>query len=230
MTTPTLPELFAAGLHFGHKTAKWNPKMKSYLFGQKNGIHLFDLAKTAEHLARALAFLEESAAEGKIIMLVSTKQQTRDIVPAIAHQLHLPYVTEKWIGGLLTNWETTKSRIKHLAELKAERDENNFAKYVKKERNQKMKEIERLDIWFEGIEGLTRRPDVVFVLDTVRDKLAVKEANMCGIPVVGMADSNSDPDLLAYPIPGNDDAIRSIDYILTAVSNAIEAGRARAGK
>ena len=221
----TLPELIKAGLHYGHKTVRWNPKMKPYLFGEKQGIHIFDLTKTVDLLAKAEKFLEEQAREGKIIMLVSTKQQTRDILPAIAEKLHLPYITEKWYGGMLTNWATTKSRIKILTSLKAERDDNGFIKYVKKERNQKMKEIERLELWFEGIEGLTRRPDVLFVLDTIRDKLAVKEANICGIPVVGMIDSNCDPDLVQYPIPGNDDAVGAIDYVLTHLSAAIERGQ-----
>lgn len=232
MTTHThgVKELLEAGLHFGHKTHKWNPKMKEFILGQKNSIHIIDLEKTADKLAKAAAFLEEAAAAGKIIMLVSTKQQTLDILPAIADKLGLPYVTEKWYGGLLTNWNTTKTRIRHLRKLKEERDLTGFSKYVKSERTGKQKEIERLEQWYMGIEGLERRPDVMFVLDTVRDKIAVLESNTCHIPVVGIVDTNADPDLVTYPIPGNDDAVKAIDYILTAISNAIERGIARRNK
>lgn len=204
--------------------------MKEFILGQKNSIHIIDLEKTADKLAKAAAFLEEAAAAGKIIMLVSTKQQTLDILPAIADKLGLPYVTEKWYGGLLTNWNTTKTRIRHLRKLKEERDLTGFSKYVKSERTGKQKEIERLEQWYMGIEGLERRPDVMFVLDTVRDKIAVLESNTCHIPVVGIVDTNADPDLVTYPIPGNDDAVKAIDYILTAISNAIERGIARRNK
>ena len=226
MTTQSdLKRLLVAGLHFGHKTEKWNPKIKPYLFGERNGIHIFDLEKTAEKLAEAMKFLEESAAAGKTIMLVSTKQQTRESLPDLAISLGLPYVTEKWFGGLLTNWNTTKQRIKELRSLKKERDENNFAKYVKKEANKKSKQIERLELWLAGIENLEKKPDVLFVLDIKRDKLAVREARTCGIPVVAMADSNTDPALLDYPIPGNDDAVKSINLILGEIHDAIERGQ-----
>ena len=213
MNSPeNLKRLLVAGLHFGHKNEKWNPKMKPYLYGIKNGIHIFDLEKTAVKLEEALRFLGKSASEGKVIMLVSTKQQTKEIIPDMAKALGLPYITEKWFGGLLTNWNTTKERIKELRDLKRERDETAFSKYLKKERNQKMKQIAKLEGWLGGIEKLDKKPDVLFVLDTVRDNIAVKEANKCGIPVVGMADSNSNPDLLTYPIPGNDDAIDYTDF------------------
>jgi small subunit ribosomal protein S2 len=226
MTSKTvdLKSLLAAGLHFGHKTAKWNPKMKPYLFGERNGIHIFDLEKTAEKLETALKFLEKSASEGKTILLVSTKQQTVDSLPDLAASLDLPYVT-RWYGGLLTNWNTTKQRLKHFRDLKAERAENNFAKYTKAEANQKMKEIVRLAEVFAGIENLERKPDVVFVLDAVRDALAVREAGIAGIPTVGVADSNCDPTTLTYPIPGNDDAIKAINLILGAIHDAIEHGQ-----
>ena len=225
--TEDLRRLLAAGLHIGHRTEKWNPKMKPFLFGAKNGIHIFDLEKTAEMLIAAMKFLEESAANGKTILLVSTKQQTLESLPDMALALNCPYVTEKWFGGLLTNWQTTKERIRQLRELKKERDENDFARYLKKERNQKMKQIEKLEKWLSGIEKLERKPDVLFVLDTVRDKIAVREANKCGIPVVGVCDSTADPDMVDFPIPGNDDAVKAIQLILNEVHDAIERGQKR---
>ena len=230
MNSPeNLKQLLVAGLHFGHKTTKWNPKIKPYLFGKKNGIHIFDLEKTALKLREALDFLEKSASEGKVILLVSTKQQTLDLIPDLAVSLGLPYVTEKWFGGLLTNWETTKKRIRELRALKKERDETNFGKYLKKEANKKKKKIARLELWLAGIEHLEKRPDVVFVFDIVRDNLAVREARKCGIPIVGMADSNADPTIIDYPIPGNDDAVKSIQLILGKVSEVIESGQKKIG-
>jgi small subunit ribosomal protein S2 len=225
-----LRRLLVAGLHFGHKTEKWNPKMKPFLFGERNGIHIFDLEKTALYLEQAMQFLEKSASEGKTIMLVSTKQQTLESLPDLAVALNCPYVTEKWFGGLLTNWNTTKERIRQLRDLKKERDETAFARYLKKERNQKMKQIARLELWLAGIEKLEKKPDVVFVLDTVKDKLAVKEAKKCGIPVVAVVDSNADPDLIDYPIPGNEDAMKAIQLILNELHDAIEKGLKRPKK
>ena len=193
-STENLKRLLAAGLHFGHKINKWNPKMKPYIFGKRGGIHIFDLVKTAEYMEKVLNFLEKSASQGKTILLVSTKQQTREILPDLAVSLGMPFVTEKWFGGLLTNWSTTRERLKQFRNLKKERERDNFAKYVKKERNKKIKQITRLELWLSGIEKLEKKPDVVFVLDAVRDNLAIREANKCKIPVVGIADSNANPD------------------------------------
>ncbi|MCF7846191.1 MAG: 30S ribosomal protein S2 [Candidatus Peribacteraceae bacterium] len=223
--TDDLRRLLVAGIHFGHKTEKWNPKMKPFLYGEKNGIHIFDLEKTAAYLQSAMDFLEKSSSEGKTILLVSTKQQTLESLPDLALALGCPYVTEKWFGGLLTNWKTTKERIRQLRDLKRERDETAFSRYLKKERTQKLKQIEKLESWLSGIENLEKKPDVVFVLDTVRDKLAVREAKKCGIPVVAVCDSNADPSLIDYPIPGNDDAVKAIQLILNEVHDAIERGQ-----
>ncbi|MFA6458550.1 MAG: 30S ribosomal protein S2 [Patescibacteria group bacterium] len=223
--TDDLRRLLAAGLHFGHKTAKWNPKMAPFLFGSKNGMHIFDLEKTAAGLTAAMNFLEKSASEKKVILLVSTKQQTLESLPDLALALACPYVTVKWFGGLLTNWQTTKERIRQLRDLKRERDETAFSRYLKKERTQKLKQIEKLESWLSGIETLEKKPDVVFVLDTVRDKLAVREAKKCGIPVVAVCDSNADPDFVDYPIPANDDAVKAIQLILNEVHDAIERGQ-----
>ncbi|MBU1089478.1 30S ribosomal protein S2 [Patescibacteria group bacterium] len=220
-----LRRLLVAGLHFGHKTEKWNPKMKPFLFGERNGIHIFDLEKTAEYLKKAMDFLEKSASEGKIILLVSTKQQTLESLPDLALALNCPFVTEKWFGGLLTNWNTTKERIRQLRNLKHERDETAFAKYLKKERNRKLKQIKKLELWLAGIEKLDKKPDVIFVLDTVKDQLAVREAEKCGITIVGVVDSNANPDPIDFPIPANDDAMKAIQLILNEVHEAIERGQ-----
>lgn len=220
-----LRRLLVAGLHFGHKTSKWNPRMKPFIFGERNGVHIFDLEKTAEYLKTAMQFLEKSAQENRTILLVSTKQQTLESLPDLAVALNCPYVTEKWFGGLLTNWNTTKERIRQLRDLKKERDETAFSRYLKKERNSKLKQITKLELWLAGIEKLEKKPDVVFVLDTVKDKLAVREANKCGIPVVAVVDSNADPDLVSYPIPANDDSVKAIQLILNEVHEAIERGQ-----
>lgn len=223
--TADLRRLLVAGLHFGHRTEKWNPKMKPFIFGEKNGIHIFDLEKTAEYMEKALKFLEKSASENKTIMLVSTKQQTLESLPDLAIALNCPFVTTKWFGGLLTNWNTTKERIRQLRSLKKERDETAFQRYLKKERNQKLKQIVRLESWLAGIEKLEKKPDVVFVLDAVKDKLAIKEARKCGISIVAVVDSNADPDMVDYPIPGNDDGMRAIQLILNEIHDAIEKGQ-----
>lgn len=224
-STEQIKRLFAAGLHFGHQKAKWNPKVKPYLYGVRNGIHLFDLTQTAKLLQAALAFLEQATKEQKVILLVSTKQQTQDNLPNLATSLGLPFVTEKWFGGLLTNWQTTKERLKQLKELRAEKEKTDFARYVKKERNKKIKQIKKLAAWLGGIETLTKRPDILFVLDTVRDRLAVLEARKFKIPVVGIIDSNADPDLVDYPIPANDDSPTAIQFILNELQEAIMRGR-----
>ena len=224
-TSSDLRRLLVAGLHIGQKTEKWNPKMAPFLFGSKNGIHIFDLEKTAEYLEKAKKFLEKSASEGKTILLVSTKQQTRESLPDLALALGCPYIVEKWFGGLLTNWNTTKERIRQLRDLKRERDETDFSKYLKKERNQKLKQIEKLESWLSGIETLEKKPDVIFVLDAVCDNLAVREAKKSGIPVIAVCDSNADPDQVAYPIPANDDAPKAIQFILNEVGEAIESGQ-----
>lgn len=225
ITSEEVRKLFVAGVHFGHKTQKWNPKMKSYLYGEKNGIHVFDLEKTAYKLKEAMQFVENSVAKGKVILLVSTKQQTKQSLPDLAMALDVPFVSERWFGGLLTNWKTTKDRIMQLRNLKEERDANNFAKYLKKERNKKMKQIKKLELWLAGIEKLNKKPDLVFVLDPVRDQIAVVEACKCHIPVVAVADSNANPDQIDYLIPGNDDAVKAINLILAELHDAIERGQ-----
>ena len=228
MTLP-LSDLAKAGLHIGHKKAKWNPRVAPFLHGSAKGIHIFNLEHTARLLADALSFIEDVAAKGGTVLLVSTKQQTADILPAISEECGMPYVSVKWYGGLLTNWETTKSRIKKMQQLREERDENGFEKYIKKERSKLLKDIERMENWYAGIADMQERPDAVFILDTVKDRVAVKEANTLGIPAVGMADSNADPDLLSYPIPGSDDAVAAIDLVLTHVRDAINEGKKKIG-
>lgn len=229
MTTLTSPDnikrLFVAGLHFGHPKTKWNSKIKPFLFGSRQGIHIFDLTKTATFFTKALDFLRDSSAQGKTILFVSTKPQAQNLLIDLATSLNLPFVTEKWFGGLLTNWCTTQERLKQLKALKEEKAKTDFARYLKKERNKKLKQIKKLELWLAGIEGLTQKPDVVFILDTVYNKLAVLEAKKCKIPVVGVVDSNADPDLIDYPIPANDDSLSAIQLILNEIHDAIQAGK-----
>jgi len=220
-----MKEMLEAAVHFGHKTQKWNPKMRRYLYGERNGIHVFDLVKTQECLIKALDFLKNTAASGKTILLVSTKPQAMQMMVEAANETKMPYVVHKWMGGLLTNWSTMKLRIRYLRTLKEQEKSGGFDKYTKKEASELRKTIEKLESALGGVSSLERLPDVVFVADALRDKIAVKEANKVKIPVVAILDSNSDPDGIAYPIPGNDDAVKSLAYLINAMKEAILEGR-----
>jgi len=220
-----LKDMLEAAVHFGHKTQKWNPKMRRYLYGERNGIHIFDLVKTQECLIKALDFLKNTAASGKTILLVSTKPQAMQLMVEAANETKMPYVVHKWMGGLLTNWSTMKLRIRYLRTLKEQEKSGGFDKYTKKEASELRKTIEKLESALGGVSSLERLPDVVFVADALRDKIAVKEANKVKIPVVAILDSNSDPDGIAYPIPGNDDAVKSLAYLINAMKGAILEGR-----
>ena len=220
-----LKDMLEAAVHFGHKTQKWNPKMRRYLYGERNGIHVFDLVKTQECLIKALDFLKNTAASGKTILLVSTKPQAMQLMVEAANETKMPYVVHKWMGGLLTNWSTMKLRIRYLRTLKEQEKSGGFDKYTKKEASELRKTIEKLESALGGVSSLERLPDVVFVADALRDKIAVKEANKVKIPVVAILDSNSDPDGIAYPIPGNDDAVKSLAYLISAMKDAILEGR-----
>ena len=221
MSQVELKEMLAAAVHFGHQTQKWNPKMKRYLYGVYQGIHVFDLQKTFDQLQKALVFIQKSVEEGKSILFVSTKQQAASIVEGVAKKCNMPYVTHKWIGGLLTNFATVKRRIKYFQDLLEAQGSGDFSKYTKKEASKLKKEIEKLQTAFGGLRNLNRLPDVLFVVDTVRDNIAVQEARKLHIPLVGITDSNADPDLIDYPIPGNDDAIKSLKYFMSKIEDSI---------
>lgn len=213
--------MFENAVHIGHRAHKWNPRMKKFIHGEKNGIHIINLEQTVKYLAKALEFLAKMASEGRTILFVSTKPQSIKLIEETARTCRMPYVVGKWIPGLLTNFATLKSRIKYLADLKDQKDKGEFAKYTKKEASKLGKVIDKLQIAFGGVENVTSKPDAVFVVDTVRDNIVVKEAKKLRIPVIGIVDTNSDPTVIDYPIPGNDDAMKSLIYFMGKVKEAI---------
>lgn len=219
-----LEDMLTAACHFGHRVARWNPKMRRYIYTTRDGIHIFDVTKIQECLGRACEFLDETAAKGKLILMVSTKLQATKLVTESAIDAGCPYVTRKWMPGLLTNFETIRKRIKYFKELKEQKQTGSLEKYTKKEQLELTRALEKLQDAFGGVENMTRLPDVVVVLDAVRDVLALREAKKLGIPTVGICDSNADPDLLTYPIPGNDDAVKSLWFFMNAIKDAIKTG------
>ncbi|MFH0820533.1 MAG: 30S ribosomal protein S2 [Candidatus Peregrinibacteria bacterium] len=221
MTDISLKEMAKSAVHFGHPKHRWNPKMRPYLYGLKGGVHIFDLRKTAQKLAEALEFLAESARTGKNILFVGTKQQCRALLRDIHETTAMPTVTDKWIPGLLTNFKTIKKRIDYFRQLKEQDSRGELTKYTKKEQLKLRKKIQELSSAFAGIEELDGLPDVMFVADVVRDHIPVTEARRMKIPVVAIIDSNADPDLADYVIPANDDALKSLTYILGLVREAV---------
>lgn len=216
-------EMFDNAVHVGHRAQKWNPKMKKFLYGDMNGVHIINLEKTAVYLEEALNFINKISSEGKNVLFVSTKPQAIALVEEVAKSVNMPYVTYRWIPGLLTNFPTVKSRIKYFRELKEAEAAGDFEKYTKKEAGSLKKTIAKLEASLGGVQNLTREPDVVFVLDVVRDSIAVKEAKRLGIPVVGITDSNADPDSVDFPIPANDDSLKSLKYLLGKLTGVIKA-------
>jgi len=221
MSDISLKEMAASAVHFGHPTHKWNPKMKPYLYGSRYGIHIFDLKKTAERLVKALEFLSDSVRQNKEILFVGTKQQCRKLLKEIKESTGMPIVTDKWIPGLLTNFKTIKERINYFKKLKEDDSKGELSKYTKKEQSKLRKKIQDLSTSLSGVENMQGTPDVIFVADICRDNIAVKEARRLKIPVVAIVDSNSDPDIVDYVIPANDDAIKSLSYILSLVKEAV---------
>ena len=221
MSDISLKEMAKCAVHFGHPTHKWNPKMKPYIYGNRYGVHIFDLQKTAKLMVKALDFLHTSAKNNKEILFVGTKQQCRKLLKEIKDTTSMPIVTDKWIPGLLTNFKTIKERINYFKQLKDDDADGKLAKYTKKEQSKLRKKIQALSTALSGVENMDGAPDVIFVADTIRDNIAVKEARRLKIPVVAIADSNSDPDIIDYIIPANDDAIKSLSYILGLVKEAI---------
>lgn len=209
-----IEELTKAGLFVGHRKSSTHPKMKPYISGEKNTIHVIDLEETARHLKKALEAIKKIVSEEKVLLLVGTKIQAKELVKETALECNFPYVNERWLGGTITNFSVIKKRIDHYKELERKKASGELEKYTKKERLEIDREIERLRVKFEGIKNLEKVPDALFILDIKKDITAVKEARRKGIPVFGLADTNDDPSLLDYPIPGNNDAISSITYIL----------------
>ncbi|MCJ7628977.1 MAG: 30S ribosomal protein S2 [Longimicrobiales bacterium] len=220
-----LNELLEAGVHFGHQTRRWNPKMKGFIFAERNGIHIIDLRKTLDRLLRAQRAVREVVLKGERVLFVCTKHQLRSIVEQEAVRSDCFYVTERWLGGMLTNFQTIRNQIRRLKELERGQEENAFEFYTKKERLMLDREREKLDKYFSGVKDMTRVPGAIFVVDARRETIAVKEAHRLGIPVIAITDTNADPDLIDYPIPGNDDAMRAVGLITKAIADAVESAR-----
>ena len=214
-------EMAKAGLHFGHRISKTHPKMLPFIFGMRNTIHIIDLEKTKEKFIEALKFLREATLEKKVILFVGTKPQIRDLVKQTAIETQNPYVVYRWIGGTFTNFPEIKKRVDYLRELERKKEAGEFEKYTKKERMEIEEEIEKLERKFGGIKNLEKLPDIIFVCDMVKNKLAVDEAKRKGVKIVAISDTNADPSLADYPIPANDDAVSSVKYILEKVKEAI---------
>ncbi|HVV25812.1 MAG TPA: 30S ribosomal protein S2 [Candidatus Saccharimonadales bacterium] len=223
-----IKQLLEAGAHFGHKTERWHPKMAPYIHSKRGGSHIIDLTKTVEGLDEALSFLTKTASEGKQILLVGTKRQAQDIIKKAATETGMPYVTERWLGGMLTNWNTIGGRVKHLQDLENRMASGELAnKYNKLEVQRFQEEIDELNRLYGGVKELNARPGAVFVVDITHDANAVREAAKLGVPIVAIVDTNADPTPIKYPIPANDDAIKSIQLIVDYVQAAIEAGKAK---
>lgn len=214
-------EMTKAGLHFGHRTSRVHPKMAPYLQGVRNTVHIIDLQKTIEKFEEALRFIQELILQGKVLLLVGTKIQIKNLVKEVAQACGLPYVSERWLGGTFTNFGTIKKRIEYFKNLEEEKATGGLEKYTKKERIKIEKELKTLEIKFSGIKNLTQIPDAIFVLDMKKDDLAIKEARRMGVKTIGISDTNVDPTLAGYPIPANDDAISSVKYILEKVKEVI---------
>ncbi|MDO8639325.1 MAG: 30S ribosomal protein S2 [bacterium] len=216
-----IEEMGQAGLHFGHRTSRINPKINPYLYGVRNNVHIFDLEKTIESFKEALAFIQNIIKEGKIMVVVGTKIQIKVLAEEMAKECGLPYVTERWLGGTFTNFETIKKRIEYFKSLERKKAEGELEKYTKKERANFDKELKDLEIKFRGLRSLEKIADAVLVLDMRKDALTVKEARAKGVKVIGVADTNTDPTLADYPIPANDDAISSVKYILGKIKETV---------
>jgi len=226
MVNISMKAMLEAGVHFGHQTRRWNPKMGRYIFGERNNIHIIDLQKTVKELKKAYGWVRETAATGKTFLMVGTKKQAQDIVKAEAERVGVPYVSEKWLGGMLTNFETIRRSIDRLEQLETFERDNVFRVMTKKEVSRLVKELAKLRRVLTGVRTLTRVPDVLFVVDPAEEEMAVAEARKLGIPIVAVCDTNCDPDLIDHPIPGNDDAARAIKLFCTIIADAIMEGKA----
>jgi small subunit ribosomal protein S2 len=225
-----LTELLEAGCHFGHQVRRWNPKMEEYIYTARDGVHIFDLAKSAEGLKKACEYVRDLISKGGTFLMVGTKRQAKAIVREEALKVGAPFVSERWLGGTVTNWEQIKKSIEKLIEMREKREKGEYKKYTKKENVLINREIDRLERFFGGLVQLKDIPDAVFVVDTHREAVVVREAKAKGVRVVGIVDTNSDPDLVDYVIPANDDAVRSIKLIVSKIAEAFSEGKSIAEK
>lgn len=225
MEIPSIEEMLKAGVHIGHKTSRWNPKMEPFISQVKNRIHIINLEKTREMLEKACQFVKELAAGGGVILFVGTKDQIRNVTEEWAKKTGMPYVSKRWIGGLLTNFDNVKKNIKKLEELEAKKETAEWQKLLKKEKQRMEKEIKKLTDVFEGIKTLKKIPDALFIIDIVKEKTALFEAKRMNLPIVAIIDTNADPSAVTYPIPGNDDATKSVNLIMQCIAEAIIEGQ-----
>jgi small subunit ribosomal protein S2 len=224
----SMRELLEAGVHFGHQTRRWNPKMRRYIFGERGGIYIIDLQKTLESLEEAQAFVRNLAERAGTVLFVGTKKQAQDSVEEEARRAGMPYVNHRWLGGLLTNWRTISERIEHLHELRRLREEGQLDLLPPKERISMQGELEKLEANLGGVADMRKQPDAVFIIDLRKEQLAVREARRLALPVIALVDTNCDPDEADFVIPGNDDAIRSCSLVVRAIGDAIAEGKQRA--
>ncbi len=224
MANVTMKALLEAGVHFGHRTRRWNPKMKPFIFTERNGIHILDLQQTIARLEDACNLVRDTVAEGGTLLFVGTKKQAQENLAQAAQDCSMPYVNERWLGGTLTNWQTIKQRISYLLELEQRRDTGDFERLPKKEALKLEQLIEKLNRRLGGLKNMSRLPDLLFVVDVRREAIAVKEGNILDIPVIAMVDTNCDPDPLDLAIPSNDDAIRAIKLISGLMADAVNEG------
>ncbi len=222
----SLKNLLEVGVHFGHRTQKWNPKMDNYIFTSRNGIHILDLQQTIKNLNNYHDMIRDLVAGGGVVLFVGTKRQAAETIRQEANRCGMPYVNHRWLGGTLTNWTTIRKRIDQLKKLEERRDKGEFDRLTKKEALQLEREIAKLQLRLGGIRNMKRPPELVFIVDTVREDTAVKECNILNIPVVALVDSNSDPDEVDYILPANDDAMRAIKLMVSAIADAVLAGHA----
>jgi small subunit ribosomal protein S2 len=225
MAETQLKELLEAGVHFGHQSSRWNPKMRKFIFARRNGIHIIDLKKTQAALEIAKQAVRRVTLDGERVLFVCTKPQLRPIVEAEAERCGAFYVTERWLGGTLTNFATIRKQIRRLKELERGLDEGSYDSYTKKEQLLLDRERQKLNKYLAGVKDMGRPPGALFVVDAKKELIAVREANKLGLPVIAIADTNADPDLIDFPIPGNDDAIRSVSVITEAIAEAIAEAR-----
>jgi small subunit ribosomal protein S2 len=224
MAAVTMKALLEAGVHFGHRTRRWNPKMKPFIFTERNGIHIVDLQQTIVRLEQAYNMVRDTVAEGGTVLFVGTKKQAQENLEAAAQSCSMPYVNVRWLGGTLTNWQTIKQRISYLLELEQRRDTGDFERLTKKEALKLEQLIEKLNRRLGGLKNMSRLPDLLFVVDVHREQIAVKEGNILDIPVIAMVDTNCDPDPIDLIVPSNDDAIRAIKLIVNHMAAAVNEG------
>jgi len=226
----TMKQLLDAGVHFGHQTRRWNPKMKRFIFGDRNGIYIIDLQQTLKRIETAYTVIRDTVADGGTVLFVGTKKQAQDPIQSYAEKSGSPYINQRWLGGMLTNFETMSKRVAKMQEYRRMRDTGEFEAMPKKEALMISRELEKLERNLGGIAKMERLPDLVFILDTKKEHIAVTEANKLGIPIVAVVDTNCDPDVIQFPIPGNDDAIRSGTLMSRVIADAVEEGHLMASR